>query len=64
MYALIDSNRGRYPVGMMARALRISPRSYFNYKQGIYSLRDQKRERLEGLIQQVYAAANRRSKQE
>ncbi len=29
MYAFIDSNRGRYTVGMMARGLRISPRSYY-----------------------------------
>lgn len=60
MYAFIDSNRGRYSVGMMARALHISPRSYYDYKRGIYSVRQQKREVLERLIQQTYAAARGR----
>ena len=60
MYAFIDSNRGRYSVGMMARALRISARSYYDYKKGIYSVRERNRERLERLIQQTYAAARGR----
>ncbi len=61
MYAFIDNNRGRYPVGMMARALKISPRSYYDYKAGIPSRREQKREELEGRIQVVYAAATGRA---
>jgi len=60
MYAFIDSNRGRYPVGMMARALKISPRSYYDYKSGIPSRRELKREVLECRIQVVYAAAKGR----
>ena len=60
MYAFIDSHRERYSVGMMARALRISPRSYYDYKRGVYSVRERNRERLERLIQQTYAAARGR----
>jgi len=56
----MDINRGRYPVGMMARALKISPRSYYDYCKGIYSRREQKREALELRIQEVYAAAKGR----
>ena len=60
MYAFIDCNRERYTVEMMARVLRISARSYYDYKCGRHNLRDQKRERLERLIQRVYAAAKGR----
>lgn len=60
MYSFIDSNRGRYTVGMMARALRISPRSYYDYKAGIASRREQKRAELEHRIQVAYAAAQGR----
>lgn len=60
MYAFIDCNRERYTVEMMARVLRISPRSYYDYKQGKHHLREQKREALERLIQRVYAAAKGR----
>ncbi len=60
MYSFIDNNRGRYPVGIMARALRVSPRSYYDYKAGISSRREQKREYLEHRIQVVYAAAKGR----
>ena len=28
----MDSNKGRYSVEMMARALKISPSSYYNYR--------------------------------
>jgi len=57
MYEFIDSHRGHYTVGMMARTLRISPRSYYDYKAGIPGKREQKREDLERRIQVVYAAA-------
>ncbi len=60
MYSFIDINRGRYPVGMMARALRISLRSYYDYRAGIPSKREQKREYLEHRIQELYAAAKGR----
>lgn len=60
MYAFIDCNRGRYTVEMMARVLRISPRSYYDHKRGKHNLREQRREALERLIQQVYAAAKGR----
>lgn len=60
MYAFIDCNRGRYTVEMMARILRISPRSYYDHKRGRHNMREQKREALERLIQQVYAAAKGR----
>jgi transposase InsO family protein len=60
MYLFIDKHRGKYPVEMMARALRISPRSYYNYKRGIYSLREHNREALERLIQQAYVQAKGR----
>ena len=60
MYAFIDCNRGRYTVEMMARILRISARSYYDYKRGRHNLRDQKRDGLERLIQLVYAAAKGR----
>jgi len=60
MYSFIDSNRGRYPVGIMARALKISPRSYYDYCRGIYSRREQKREELERRIQVISAAAKGR----
>ena len=56
----MDQHRGKYPVEMMARVLKISPCSYYNYKRGIYSLRERKREELERLIQQVYALAKGR----
>jgi transposase InsO family protein len=55
MYSFIDDNRGNYPVEMMARLLKISSRSYYNYTRGIYSFRELKREELEWRIQQVYA---------
>ncbi|MDR2010922.1 MAG: IS3 family transposase [Bacteroidales bacterium] len=57
MYSFIDINRGRYPVEIMARVLKISPRSYYDYKRGNYSIRERKREELEQRIQIVYAAA-------
>lgn len=60
MYAFIDSNRGRWPVDKMARAMKISLRSYYDYKAGIPSRREQKREELERRIQVVYAAAKGR----
>ena len=56
----MDNHRGKYPVEMMARALKISSRSYYNYKRGIYSLRERKREELEWRIQQVYAQSKGR----
>ena len=31
----MDSNKGRYSVEMMAKALKISPSSYFTYRNGI-----------------------------
>jgi transposase InsO family protein len=60
MYAFIDSNRGCYPVEIMARVLKISPRSYYDYKRGIYIVRKRKREELEQRIQIVYATAKGR----
>ncbi len=57
MYEFIDSHRGHYTVGMMARALRISPRSYYDYKKGIYGRRETKRDELERRIRSVYAKA-------
>lgn len=60
MYAFIDCNRGRYSVGIMAKLLGVSPRSYYNFKHGIHCRREQKREDLERRIQSVYAAANGR----
>lgn len=60
MYAFIDCNRGHYTVEMMARVLRISARYYYDHKRGKHNLREQKREILERLIQQVYAAAKGR----
>ena len=60
MYAFIDCNRGRYTVGMMARALRISPRSYYDFKKGIYGRREGRREDLERRIQVIYAKARGR----
>ena len=44
----------------MARALKISPRSYDDYCRGIYSRREQKREELERRIQVVCAASKGR----
>jgi transposase InsO family protein len=44
----------------MARAMKISLRSYYDYKAGIPSRREQKREELERRIQVVYAAAKGR----
>lgn len=60
MYAFIDSKRGTYSVVMMARLLGISWRSYYDYKRGIHSIREQKRESLEQLIQHTYVAARGR----
>ena len=34
MYAFIDYNRGRYPIELMARTLKIAPRSYYHYRWG------------------------------
>ncbi len=50
MYDFIDCHRGRYTVGMMARALRISPRSYYDYRKGIA-----RRDDLERRIRSIYA---------
>jgi transposase InsO family protein len=44
----------------MARALRISPRSYYDYKRGVGGIRERRREALEHRIQQVYAMAKGR----
>ena len=60
MYAFIDYNRGRYPIELMARTLKISPRSYYNYRLGLVALRMQRREAMEKLIQKEYAAAKGR----
>jgi len=60
MYQFIDCHRGRYSVGMMARILRISPRSYYDYKRGIHDLREQRRERLERDIREAYSTAKGR----
>jgi putative transposase len=60
MYAFIDCNRGRYSVGMMARVLRISPRSYYDHKRGIHSIREQRRESIEKAIREAYLAAKGR----
>jgi len=60
MYSFIDNHRGLYPVGMMARVLKISPRSYYDFKRGIYGRRECKRETLEHHIQRVYARAKGR----
>lgn len=60
MYSFIDNHRGLYSVGMMARVLKISPRSYYDFKRGIYGLRERNREVLEYLIQQVYASSKGR----
>lgn len=60
MYAFIDYNRGCYPVEKMARILKISPRSYYEYKRGNCTKREQKRLELETKIQQVYAIAKGR----
>lgn len=60
MSAFIDSKRGVYSVGMMARLLGVSPRSYYDYKRGIHSIRERKREALERLIQETYSAAKGR----
>lgn len=60
MYAFIDCNRGRYSVGMMARVLRISPRSYYDYKRGIHNIREHRREALEKDIRTAYSKAKGR----
>ena len=60
MYSFIDNHRGRYPVELMARVLRISPRSYYNYTRGIVGFRERRREELEHRIGQVYSAAKGR----
>ena len=44
----------------MARILNISPRSYYDYKRGICSKREEKRLEIETKIQQVYAMAKGR----
>ena len=60
MYAFIDYNRGRYPIELMARTLKIEPRSYYHYRLGRIALRNQRREAIEKLIHKEYATAKGR----
>ena len=60
MYAFIDYNRGCYPIELMARTLKIAPRSYYHYRLGRMALRSQRREAIEKLIQREYATAKGR----
>ena len=60
MYKFIDCNRGRYSIEMMAEILRISPRSYYEYKQGKNTSRSAHKEKIESLIQRIYAEAKGR----
>ena len=60
MYSFIDNNRGLSPVAMIARVLKISPGTCYDFKRGIYSIREHKREALECRIQQVYAVSKGR----
>lgn len=60
MYKFIDCNRGRYSIEIMAQMLRISPRSYYDYKQGKNTFRSDLKEKIESLIQRTYAEAKGR----
>lgn len=57
----MDSNKGRYSVEMMARALNVSPRSYYNYKQERYTARIERKEYLLSMIYQYYFSAKGRN---
>lgn len=50
----MDSNRGRYTVEMMAKALNVCPRSYYNYKKGVNNIREANKETLMQKITDIY----------
>ncbi len=50
----MDSNRGQYTVEMMAKALNICPRSYYNYKRGMNNIRKIRKEKLMQEITDIY----------
>lgn len=53
-FEYIDSNRGRYTIEMMARTLGISPRSYYNYRNGTYRDKEIIKENTKQKIVDVY----------
>lgn len=50
----MDSNIGQYTVEMMAKALNICPRSYYNYKRGMNNIRKIRKEKLMQEITDIY----------
>ena len=50
----MDSNKGRYSVEMMAKALSISPSSYYNYRHGVATGKVSPKEKWHKLIQKHY----------
>ena len=50
----MDSNKGHYSVEMMAKALKISPSSYYTYRNGIAIGKVNPKEKWHKLIQEHY----------
>ena len=50
----MDSNKGRYSVEMMAKALKISPSSYYTYRNTIVIGKVSPNEKWHKLIQEHY----------
>ena len=57
----MDSHKGLYSIEMMARALNVSPRSYYNYKRGKHTARADRKEYLLSMIQEFYFKAKGRN---
>ena len=56
----MDSHKGEFSVEMMAKALKVSPRSYYNYKKELHCKREIKKESLMQKITNVYFASKGR----
>ena len=57
----MDSHKGLYSIEMMAQALNVSPRSYYNYKREKYTARTDRKEYLLSMIQEFYFKAKGRN---
>ena len=51
----MDSHKGLYSIEMMARALNVSPSSYYNYKRGKHTARADRKEYLLSMIQELFS---------